>query len=272
MKKYPIVLSIAGSDSSGGAGIQADIKTMSAIGVFATTVITAITAQNTTGVTAIQGISPDIVGKQIEAVFSDLHPKAVKIGMLFSKEIIEVVASNLERYKPRHIILDPVMISTSGSRLISEDAIDTLLNRLFPIATVITPNKMEAEYLAGISINGIEDISNVAKQILSYGGNAVLIKGGHFDCHTMTDYLIDKDGNVKLFHGNFIQTDNTHGTGCTLSSAIASYLALDLSLPSAIDYAKKYLQAALENGADISTGYGHGPLNHFHNPQKLQII
>lgn len=270
--KYPIVLSIAGSDSSGGAGIQADIKTMSAIGVFATTAITAITAQNTTGVTAIQGIDPEIVGKQIDAVFSDLRPDAVKIGMLFSKGIIDVVADRLEHHRPRHVVLDPVMISTSGSRLISEDAIDSLKTRLFPLSSIITPNRMEASYLAGMDINSTEEAAVAAGRMLQFGGNAVLVKGGHFSDSSMTDFLIDREGNVAHFSGKFVDTVNTHGTGCTLSSAIASYLALGETVHSAVQKAKDYLQNALEKGSGIRTGAGHGPLNHFYNPQKLQTV
>lgn len=270
--KYPIVLSIAGSDSSGGAGIQADIKTMSAIGVFATTAITAITAQNTTGVTGIQGVSPEIVGKQIDAVFSDLHPDTVKIGMLFSKDIIDTVAERLLHYKPKHIVLDPVMISTSGSRLISEDAVGALKTRLIPLATILTPNRHEAQHLAGITIDCPESIGNAARKIIGFGCRAVLIKGGHFSDASMTDYLIGSDGGCRTFSGAFVDTPNTHGTGCTLSSAIASFLALGHTLPDSVAKAKAYLQAALENGADIRTGAGNGPLNHLHNPQKMQTI
>lgn len=269
MKEYPVVLSIAGSDSSGGAGIQADIKAMSAIGTFAATAITAITAQNTTGVSGIQGIDPQIVGQQIDAVFTDIHPKAVKIGMLFSKDIINTVAERLSYYKPEHIVLDPVMISTSGSKLIADDAIESMISQLVPLATVLTPNRFEAELLAGIKIDSYVQIEEAANRIIRLGCKSVLIKGGHFSNDEMTDYLFSENGLEATFPGKFVGTKNTHGTGCTLSSAIAAYLALGKPLNEAVSSAKSYLQAALENGADVSIGSGHGPLNHFLNPQKL---
>ena len=270
--KYPVILSIAGSDSGGGAGIQADIKAMSAIGVFATTAITAVTAQNTQGVTKIQSIDPDIVAAQIKAVFSDFQPIAVKIGMLFSDEIIKVVAEQLEIYKPKYIILDPVMISTSGSNLISDNAIDCMLEKLFPLATILTPNRFEAERISGIKIDSEESMHLAAKNILSHGGKYVLIKGGHFNDSNMTDYLFDSEKLVTTFSGKKIETNNTHGTGCTLSSAIASYLALGYTIEDSICNAKQYLQTALEKGAHVQIGHGNGPVNHFFNPQKLVIL
>lgn len=269
MKEYPVVLSIAGSDSSGGAGIQADIKTMSAIGTFATTAITAITAQNTTGVTGIQGVEPKIVGQQIDAVFTDLHPKSVKIGMLFSKDIINMVAERLRYYEPEYIVLDPVMISTSGSKLIADDAIETMISKLVPLATLLTPNKFEAELLSRIKIDSFPQIEEAANRIIHLGCKSVLIKGGHFNNDEMADYLFSQNGLEATFPGKFVNTRNTHGTGCTLSSAIAAYLALGKPLNEAVSSAKSYLQKALENGADITVGSGHGPLNHFFNPQKL---
>ncbi len=272
LMKYPIALTIAGSDSSGGAGIQADIKTMSAIGVYAASVVTAITAQNTTGVSGIQGISPDMVAKQIDAVFTDLHPSTVKIGMLYSEEIIMAVAEKLRTYKPEYVILDPVMISTSGSRLISHEAIEAMKRELFPLSSVITPNRMEAEYLSGIKISDKANLEISAKNILSYGGLYVIVKGGHFKDTAMTDCLYDKNGLVECFKGNFVNTKNTHGTGCTFSSAIAAFLALGNDIVNAIRLAKQYLQNALECGADIDMGHGHGPVNHFFNPNKLRTI
>ena len=270
--KYPVALTIAGSDSSGGAGIQADIKTMSAIGVYATSAITAITAQNTTGVSAIQGISPEIVTAQIDAVFTDINPSVVKIGMLYSEEIIMSVAEKLRLYKPKYIILDPVMISTSGSTLISPSAIETMKRELFPLSTVITPNKAEAEHLSGIEIKDTTSMNDSAKTILSYGGLYVLIKGGHFEDATMTDYLYNKSGLVESYKGHFVNTRNTHGTGCTFSSAIAAYLSLGKDVGNAIRIAKQYLQSALEQGSNIDAGHGHGPVNHFFNPEKLKTI
>ncbi len=271
MKKYPIVLTIAGSDSSGGAGIEADIKTISALGAFATAAITAVTAQNTTGVAAIQGIEPEIVGKQIDAVFDDMRPDAVKIGMLHSREIIETVAKRLLFYKPAHVVLDPVMISTSGNRLINENAIIALKQKLFPLASLVTPNKFETEFLSGIDSAENGFVQKSANEIMNIGACAVLIKGGHFSDSSVTDYLYEANGKEWQFPGTYIDTANTHGTGCTLSSAIATRLAFGDSLPDAVKNAKIYLQNALLHGKDVKTGNGHGPLNHFFNPQKLQI-
>ncbi len=273
MKKYPIALSIAGSDSGGGAGVQADIKTMSALGVYATTAITAITAQNTRGVTAVQGVDPGVVAKQIEAVFADLRPSAVKIGMLFSEEIVKVVASTLKKYMPIPIILDPVMISTSGSKLIDPDAVDAIIYDLFPLATVITPNRMEAEQIARIKIKDKEDITTAAMLIFQQGGEYVLIKGGHFGGKVMTDYLFKKEeSDMITLDGPRVETNNTHGTGCTLSSAITAYIALGCSVERAIVNAKIFVQGAIEEGQDVKVGSGHGPLNHFFNPQKLKLL
>lgn len=272
MRTYPTVLSIAGSDSSGGAGIQADLKTFSALGVYGMTAITAITAQNTLGVTAIEGISPAMVKAQIEAVFSDITPNAVKIGMLFSKEIIIEVTESLKRNKPKHIVLDPVMISTSGSRLISEEAVEVLIKQLIPIATIITPNRYEAELISGISINSVADVEAVASAILEMGVPAVLIKGGHFDSETMTDYLYIKGEKPITLDARMIVSKNTHGTGCTLSSAIASYLALGLPLKHAVNKAKAYLTDALLSGSMNSIGHGHGPMNHQFSPETMHII
>lgn len=272
MKKYPVVLSIAGSDSSGGAGVQADIKTMSAIGVYASTAITAVTEQNTEGVTAIQGVNPDVVAAQIDAVFSDLHPDAVKIGMLFSKEIVETVADRFKRWNPKNVVLDPVMISTSGSRLIEETAVEAIKKDLFPFATLLTPNKMEAELLSGMEIISATDVDAAARRIADIGCRAVLVKGGHFDGYTMTDTLYVNADTIDRFCAPRITTNNTHGTGCTLSSAIASYLALGLDMRQAVEQAKTYLTHALAAGADVAVGKGHGPVNHFFKPQKLKII
>lgn len=270
--KYPIALTIAGSDSSGGAGIQADVKTMSALGVFATTAITAVTVQNTVGVTAVQAITPDVVAGQIDAVFSDLGVDAVKIGMLFSREIIDAVADRLTYWHPRWVVLDPVMISTSGCPLISEDAVEALTTRLLPLASVLTPNRAEARKLAGIEIDSPEAMNEAAKRILAKGCRAVLMKGGHFDDEAMTDRLYEADGSCHEFRGKKVESRNTHGTGCTLSSAIAAHLALGNTLPDAVAGAKAYLQAALEAGADVTVGGGHGPVNHFFDPQKLKTI
>lgn len=272
MKTYPVVLTIAGSDSSGGAGIQADIKTMSAIGVYAASAITAVTAQNTQGVTAIMGVDPRVVAAQIDAVFADLRPEAVKIGMLFSREIVDAVADGLERWRPRWVVVDPVMISTSGSALIGDDAVEALTRRLLPRASVLTPNRAEASALAGTAIDGRGDMDEAARRILDLGCEAVLMKGGHFDDEAMTDRLYLAEGGMHEYRGRFVDTRNTHGTGCTLSSAIASCLALGHQLPDAVGRAKAYLQSALEAGAGVAVGQGHGPVNHFFEPQKLKTI
>lgn len=273
MDTYYKVLSIAGSDCSGGAGIQADLKTCSAIGTYAMTVITAITAQNTMGVTGIMNASPEIVSQQIDAIFHDIRPDAVKIGMLSNHEIIETVADRLTHHAPRYIVLDPVMVSTSGSKLIDDDAINTLVTRLFPISTLVTPNKYEAELLSGIKIESPYDIKKAGCKILALGAKATLIKGGHFDDENMTDYLFENTGNRQPieFKSQHIATYNSHGTGCSFSSAIASYIALGHDLHDAIYEAKKFLTNALAAGADIAIGKGHGAINHFFAPTPLKI-
>ncbi|MGN1246187.1 MAG: bifunctional hydroxymethylpyrimidine kinase/phosphomethylpyrimidine kinase [Muribaculaceae bacterium] len=267
---YFSCLSIAGSDSSGGAGIQADLKTMSALGVYGMTAITAITAQNTCGVTAIMPVTPEVVSAQIAAIASDIHPDAVKIGMLFSRPIIEAVAHSIIEHHLCRIVLDPVMISTSGSQLLETDAIDAMVNLLFPLADVITPNRFEAEHLAGMKIHSADDAANAAQAIIARGAKAVLIKGGHFDDTSMTDYLFSPSIEPIRFTSPKIDTANTHGTGCTLSSAIASHLALGYPLPDAVARAKAYLSQALEAGAAVAIGSGHGPVNHLFNPQQLK--
>lgn len=269
---YPIMLTVAGSDSGGGAGIQADLKTASALGVYAATTITAVTAQNTAGVDGIQPILPDIVGSQIDAVFSDIAPTVVKLGMLFSSEIIHVVANRLEHYKPAYIIADPVMISTSGSKLLSDDAIEAMEKRIIPLATILTPNRMEAEHLSGIRIGNYVDICQAASRISEFGCKYVLMKGGHFDSLQMTDYLFDNDKLVHQFPAPAIATNNLHGTGCTLSSAIAANLALGHSVVDSVALAKDFVQKAIVAGKDISIWKGHGPLNHLFAPVPLHPI
>ncbi len=274
MDSYYKVLSIAGSDSSGGAGIQADIKTCSAIGVYGMTAITAITAQNTTRVTGVMPVPPEYVSKQIDAVFADIRPDAVKIGMLANSSIIDVVAERLEFYMPQNIILDPVMVSTSGCKLIDDDAINSMITRLLPITTLVTPNRHEAAIMARQEITGTpENILQAARSIIVLGAKAVLIKGGHFDDKSMTDYLLtaQEPDNLIGFKSFFIDTPNTHGTGCTYSSAIASYLALGYDLYDSIKAAKQYLTGAIAAGAGITIGKGHGPVNHLYNPSSLKI-
>lgn len=266
MKRYYTMLSIAGSDSSGGAGIQADLKTASALGVYGMTAITAITAQNTTGVSAIQGINPDIVSSQIDAVFADIRPQAIKTGMLYSADIISSVAERLTAHQATNIIIDPVMVSTSGSLLIAEDAINTMVKELFPIATLVTPNVSEARRLTGA-----ETPAEQAQAFHLMGVHAVLLKGGdNGDNITKTDYLSVSGQPIIELSSPAIPSRNTHGTGCSLSSAIASYIAMGRPLVAAVTLAKGYLSKAISSGAEISIGASHGPINHFFNPQPLQ--
>ena len=269
MKTYPVVLTIAGSDSSGGAGIQADLKTMSAIGVFGASAITAITAQNTCEVRAIQGIEPDIVRQQIEAVLDDLPCTTVKLGMLYSRATIETIADCLQRYPLRNIVLDPVMVSTSGCRLIEEEAISAVKTLLLPQATVITPNIPEAEILSGLAIDSEKDMEKAANRLFQAGCRAVLVKGGHLKGAESCDILFMPNSVPVRYTSPRISTRNTHGTGCTFSSAIASYLALGHRLTDAVSLAKKYLTQALQTGADIAIGSGHGSVNHFFAPRVL---
>ena len=251
-------LSIAGSDSSGGAGIQADIKTMSAHGVYAMTAITALTAQNTTGVTGILESTPDFLSDQLDAVFQDIFPDAVKIGMVSSAGLIEVIAQKLAQYNARHIVVDPVMVATSGSRLIQDAALDALRQRLLPLAEVITPNIPEAEVLSGMEIKSPADMEAAARLICDQFGCAVLLKGGH-NMNDAND-LLWQNGGGKWFNGRRIDNPNTHGTGCTLSSAIASTLAKGKALEEAVFCAKEYISGAL--AAMLNLGQGSGPMNH----------
>ncbi|MGL5318642.1 MAG: bifunctional hydroxymethylpyrimidine kinase/phosphomethylpyrimidine kinase [Bacteroidales bacterium] len=269
LKRYPTALTIAGSDSGGGAGIQADLKTFSALGVYGTSVITAITAQNTQGVSGVESVSTAMVYAQAKAVFSDMHIDTVKIGMLHSPDIIRAIADLLTTYQPAHIILDPVMIATSGDRLIQDDCIELLLTALFPKATLVTPNLDEAEFLTGMKITDTLSLEHAGKKLLSYGCQAVLMKGGHLPSEEMTDLLIYPDGTTHSFSATKITSKNTHGTGCTFSSAIAAHLAHGYSLLESVAKSKSYITQAIANGADIQTGKGHGPLNHFFRPFPL---
>ena len=255
MKK---ALSIAGSDCSGGAGIQADIKTMSAHGIYAMSAITALTAQNTTGVTDILEATPDFLSAQLDAVFSDIFPDAVKIGMVSSAALIDVIAQKLRQYQARHIVVDPVMVSTSGSKLLQDEALEALKTKLLPLAEVITPNIPEAEILADRKIESPADMEAAAKTISEQYHCAVLCKGGH-DLNDAND-LLWKDGAGHWFKGNRIDNPNTHGTGCTLSSAIASNLAKGMELEEAVRRAKEYISDAL--AAMLDLGKGRGPMNH----------
>lgn len=289
MKRYFPVLTIAGSDSSGGAGIQADIKTMSALGCYAASAITSITVQNTLGVTAVQAIHPDIVAGQIRAVMDDIHPLAIKIGMVNDADTICAIADTLSLYEVDRLVVDPVMVSTSGSRLMQEDALDVFCRLLLPMATLLTPNVPEAEVLADMKITSCDDMDIAAGRILKKGCEAVLIKGGHLAGRKTDRFyrVVDEnrfvegssavdgfrivDGGLMMyeFACDNVPTRNTHGTGCTLSAAIASYLAFDCPAGDAIALAKDYLTDALKAGADVEIGSGHGPVNHFFDPKKL---
>ena len=257
-KPMRTALSIAGSDSSGGAGIQADIKTMSANGVYAMTAVTALTAQNTTGVTSILDSTPAFLSAQLDAVFTDIFPDAVKIGMVSSAELISVIARKLRQYEARHIVVDPVMVATSGSHLLREDAVEALKTELLPLAEVATPNIPEAEILADMPIRTPADMEAAARKISEQYGCAVLCKGGH----RVSDAndLLYQNGAFRWFRGRRINNPNTHGTGCTLSSAIAANLAKGMALEDAVRRAKEYISGAL--AAMLDLGHGRGPMNH----------
>lgn len=252
------VLSIAGSDSSGGAGIQADLKTFSAHKLYGMTVITALTAQNTRGVQGVVPVSPEFVGQQLDSVFSDIPPQAVKIGMVSQEEIVVVIRQKLEEHKAQNIVVDPVMVATSGAKLLEDRVISTLISQLFPLARVITPNLSEAQVLSGHSIQTKEEMILAGQKIQALAQAPVLVKGGHLgDC---ADDLLVNGEEIRWFSGKRVDNPNTHGTGCTLSSAIACHLALGLSLADSVAGAKAYLTGALEAGLDL--GAGSGPLLH----------
>ena len=251
-------LTIAGSDSSGGAGIQADIKTMTANGVFAMSAVTALTAQNTTGVTGIMEVSPEFLREQIDCIFTDIRPDAVKIGMVSSSGLITAIADKLEEYQAENIVVDPVMVATSGAKLISDDAVATLKARLLPIADVLTPNIPETEVLSGMEVKTEEDMVKAAEEISGRYHCAVLVKGGH-QLNDAND-LLYQNGKCRWFYGKRIDNPNTHGTGCTLSSAIASNLAKGFSMDESVERAKEYISGAL--GAMLDLGRGSGPMNH----------
>ena len=260
----PIALTIAGSDSSGGAGIQADLKTFAALGVYGASVITALTAQNTTGVSAIHDVPAEFVAAQIDAVFSDLAVKAVKIGMVSQSATIGAIVAGLDRWKPEHVVLDPVMVATSGSHLLAAGAVERLRKELLPRATVVTPNLPEAGALLDEPVaTDRAAIEQQAHKLLRLGARAVLIKGGHGAGAESVDYLVSPDS-TKAFAAPRIATKNTHGTGCTLSSAIAAGLARGLLLETAVEAAKRYVTAAIAAADTLAVGRGHGPLQHFH--------
>jgi hydroxymethylpyrimidine/phosphomethylpyrimidine kinase len=271
-KHYPRVLSIAGSDSGGGAGIQADLKTFSALGCYGMTAITAITAQNTQGVRAIHGIPPEILAAQIDAVIEDIGADAVKIGMLHAPEVVRVVAQAIRRHQLRQVVLDPVMVATSGDRLIAQETVAVLVQELFPLATVITPNLDEAELLLGHKIAGIAALEPAARELLALGTQNVLLKGGHLQGDEVVDLLLQPGQDPVRLASPRIASRNVHGTGCTLSSAIAAHLATGHHLEEAVRLARAYILGAIAAGADVRTGHGHGPLNHGHAPVAMQVL
>lgn len=254
-------LTIAGSDSSGGAGVQADLKTFSALGTYGMSCICALTAQNTQGVDRVENVSQAMIEGQLLAIYNDIVPDAVKTGMLSCRETVETVAGFLENHNQAPLVVDPVMVATTGARLLDEEAIISYKERLIPLATLVTPNIPEAEVLSGMAIHTEEDMKQAAEKIMRMGPKAVLIKGGH-KVHDATDFLYDGE-TFHVFRGEKIDTENTHGTGCTLSSALAVYLAQGYSMVRAAALAKKYLTGAIRKAAVEKVGHGHGPVSHF---------
>jgi hydroxymethylpyrimidine/phosphomethylpyrimidine kinase len=270
--RYPRVLSIAGSDSGGGAGIQADLKTFSALGCYGMTAITAVTAQNTLGVTAIHGVPVEVLKAQICAVMDDIGVDALKIGMLHSPELVRVVAWAIDEYRIERVVLDPVMVATSGDRLIAEETIGVLVGELFHRVTLVTPNLDEAALLLGGAISNIAALDDAAARLLALGARAVLLKGGHLPGDEVVDVLAMRGETLQRLQSSRIASGNVHGTGCTLSSAIAAGLALGLSLPQAVAEARRYVLQAIAAGAQVHTGSGHGPLNHGHAPLPMHML
>ena len=268
--KYTSVLTIAGSDCSGGAGIQADLKTFAALGCYGTSAITALTVQNTLGVQKLHKLPAELVQDQIMAVMEDIQCAAIKIGMIHSHSLTEAIALTLIKYTVP-IIFDPVMVASSGDLLLEADAIDTLKKVLFPLCTLVTPNLDEASVLTSIEIRSLKDMENAARCLIEEGCQAVLIKGGHLKGTELFDLYLDQQGKQHVFRSKWINTKNTHGTGCTLSSAIAAYMARGFHLLTAIEKARLYVHSAIESGKNVKTGKGHGPLNHSFDPEKMNI-
>jgi len=265
-RRYTRVLTIAGSDSGGGAGIQADLKTFSALGCYGMSVVTALTAQNTTGVTGIHAVPPDFVVQQMTAVFSDIGTDAVKIGMLYSAELIQAVSDELRRHEASNIVLDPVMVAQSGDKLLQDAAITALKDHLLPLATVLTPNLPEAAVLLGQEVKGLDDMQAAAKNLAAFGSRSVLLKGGHAQGDDSSDVLyIAEDDLCVVLGDRRVRTANTHGTGCTLSSAIAAYLAKGEAIAPAIRKAKTYIGEAIRAGAPYRLGHGSAPVHHFYS-------
>jgi hydroxymethylpyrimidine/phosphomethylpyrimidine kinase len=266
---YPSVLTIAGSDSGGGAGIQADLKTISALGCYGTSVITVITAQNTLGVTSLHYLPAAMVTDQLTAVLNDIKTHAIKIGMIGKPELLQAIFDTLSSYPGIPVILDPVITSTSGYRLADENTVELMKTLLIPMTALVTPNLHEAAVLAEMEISTVAQMKTAAQKILGFGCNAVLIKGGHLSGSKLCDVYLDKTGRQFLYENDKIFSQNTHGTGCTLSSAIASFVARGFKLPDAITNAESYVQQAIAQGTDVITGKGKGPLNHLYAPVSL---
>jgi len=270
--RYARVLTIAGSDSGGGAGIQADLKTFAALGCYGMTAITALTAQNTVGVQGIHAVPPAFLQSQLQSVIEDIGVDAVKIGMLHEPGVVEVVAWAIQHYQLQRVVLDPVMVATSGDRLIADATVRVLVDQLFPLATVITPNLDEASLLLGRPIAAVSDLSGAAQALLSQGARAVLLKGGHLPGDQVVDVLA-RPGHVDVVLSSArMASRNTHGTGCTLSSAIAAHLALGEPLEPAVRAARQYILGAIQAGAGVQVGHGHGPLNHGYSPLATRVI
>jgi len=270
--RYARVLTIAGSDSGGGAGIQADLKTFAALGCYGMSAITALTAQNTVGVQGIHAVPATFLKAQIQSVMDDIGVDALKIGMLHEPGIVEVVAWAIDHYNIRQVVLDPVMVATSGDRLIAQDTVQVLVRELFPRVTVVTPNLDEARWLLGQDIPDAQALDSAAQGLLALGAKAVLLKGGHLPGDEVVDVLVHADGSRRRLASARIPSRNVHGTGCTLSSAIAAHLALGHSLEEAVARARHFILGAIAQGAQVRTGQGHGPLNHGFAPVALHRI
>ena len=269
--QYARVLSIAGSDSGSGAGIQADLKTLSALGCYGMTAITALTAQNTTGVQAIHGVPAVFLKAQLQSVLDDIGVDAVKIGMLHSPDVVEVVAWAIDHYGLKQVVLDPVMVATSGDRLIAQETVAVLVSELFPRVQLVTPNLDEASLLVQKNLSQIEELQPAGLELLAMGAKAVLLKGGHVQGDVLCDVLHQSGTDARVFQSTRIHSRNVHGTGCSLSSAIAAYLALGHDMHTAVEQARAFIRQAIASGAAVKTGEGHGPLNHGFAPLVMHV-
>ena len=269
--QYARVLSIAGSDSGGGAGIQADLKTFAALGCYGMTAITALTAQNTTGVQAIHGVPASFLKAQLQSVLDDIGVDAVKIGMLHSPDVVEVVAWAIDHYGLKQVVLDPVMVATSGDRLIAQETVAVLVSELFPRVQLVTPNLDEASLLLQKNLSQIDELQPAGLELLAMGAKAVLLKGGHLQGDVLCDVLHQLGTDARVFQSARIHSRNVHGTGCSLSSAIAAYLALGHDMHTAVEQARAFIRQAIASGAAVKTGEGHGPLNHGFAPLVMHV-